>query len=99
MISQRQLPDKVGAGFVLGILVIAVLYGLLFVINRVAVSAGVLNNFFIYPKPHLIILAIMVLCFRVIVVNIRKIELAKGFFMTLFLAFLVNLLNQKMHIF
>ncbi len=99
MISKGQLPDKVGAGFVLGILVIAFLYGLLFVINRIAVSAGILSDFFNYPKPHLIILAIMVLCFRVIIVNLKKIELAKGFFMTLFLVFLVNLLNQKMHIF
>ena len=92
------IPDSVIPGFFSGIISIVLLYILIFTLNWCCSTFYGLNDFFFYPKPQLIILAIGIVLFRIMIVNLKKVEFAKGFFMSLFLAVLVCLLNQKIHI-
>jgi len=89
--------DKVSNGIGLGIIASLFSFTVLYVFDKLIVQFSLEFSLFKHPRIECLLLAINVILFRFLIVKWNRLEIAKGFFMMLFLSFLVYLYALKYH--
>ncbi len=89
--------DKVANGVVIGIITSLFSFGVLTAFGKLFENYPIELSLLKHPRIECLLLAINIILFRFLIVKWDRLEIAKGFFLILFLSFLIYLYALKYH--
>ncbi len=90
--------DTLMSGVLLGLLSFLICCGILYVYSILSMNFSDYIVYLKHPRIECLLLIINVILFRFMIVKWDRLEIAKGFFLILFLSFLVFIYATKYHL-